>query len=72
MIWGYYMKIIAISAISAYERGEDGKLCSIRICDYAGWEKTIDWSKVPDATFEEARKINYVETYSPNVGAKVI
>lgn len=35
------MKIIAISAISAYERGEDGKLCSIRICDYAGWEKLL-------------------------------
>ena len=63
---------IAISAISAYERGEDGKLCSIRICDYAGFEKTIDWSKVPDATFEEARSINYVESYSPYIGVKKI
>lgn len=63
---------IAISAISAYERGEDGLLCSIRICDYAGFEKTIDWSKVPDATFEEARSINYVESYPPTVGVKKI
>ena len=30
---------IALSGISAYERGPDGLLCAIRICDYAGLEE---------------------------------
>lgn len=51
---------IAMSGIAAYERGEDGLLCSVRISDYAGLEGTIDWSKLP-ITKEQAEKVNFVE-----------
>ncbi len=60
---------IALSGIAAYERGEDGLLCSIRICDYANLESTIDWTKLP-ITKEEAQTINFVETFPPGVGRK--
>ncbi len=60
---------IAISAVTSYERGEDGLLSSIRICDYAGLEKTIDWSKLP-LTPEEAQNINFVEEFPAGVGLK--
>ncbi|MGI5852454.1 MAG: hypothetical protein ACOX77_10175, partial [Caldicoprobacterales bacterium] len=60
---------IAISGVSAYERGDDGLLCSIRICDYAGLERTIDWTKTP-VTKEEAQKINFVEEFPAGVGRK--
>jgi len=60
---------IALSGISSYERGEDGLLCSIRISDYAGYEKTIDWSKTP-VTEAEAKLINYVEEFPSGVGRK--
>lgn len=60
---------VAMSGCSAYERGEDGKLCAIRICDYAGYERTIDWSKLP-VTKSEAQKVNFVETFPAGVGEK--
>ncbi len=63
---------VAMAGIAAYERGDDGKLCSIRISDYANFESTIDWSKVPGMTKEEAKKINFVESYPPHVGAKAL
>lgn len=53
---------IAMSGIAAYERGEDGLLCSIRISDYAGMEGTIDWEQLP-LTREEAQQVNFVEEY---------
>ena len=62
---------IALSGIAAYERGTDGKLCSIRISDYANLEKTIDWSKL-DVTEEEAKAINFVEVYPARVGNKIL
>lgn len=62
---------IALSGIAVYERNEEGLICSVRICDYAHYERTIDWSKLP-LTLEEARKINFVEEYSPTVGIKRI
>lgn len=58
---------VALSGISAYERGEDGLLCAIRICDYAGLEKTIDWSKTPIPK-DEAMQINLVEAFPAGVG----
>ena len=61
---------IALSGISSYERGADGKLCSIRISDYAGSEHTIEWDKVDCVTEEEAKAWNFVETFPPYVGAK--
>jgi hypothetical protein len=60
---------IALSGIAAYERDEEGLLCSIRICDYANLERTIDWAKLP-FTKEEAQSINFVETFPPGVGRK--
>ena len=53
---------VAMSGIAAYERGEDGLLCSVRISDYAGMEGTIDWSRLP-GTKEEAQRVNFVETF---------
>lgn len=44
---------------SFYERGEDGRIYSIRIIDYAYCEGQIDWSKAR-RTKEEAEKINYM------------
>ncbi|MDD3335215.1 MAG: nuclear transport factor 2 family protein [Eubacteriales bacterium] len=60
---------IALSGIAAYERGEDGLLCSIRISDYAGSENTIEWDKV-DTPEAKAKAINFVETFPPYVGCK--
>lgn len=37
---------IAMSGCSAYQRNDEGYLCSVRISDYAGHEGEIDWSKV--------------------------
>ena len=48
---------IAESGIAAYERGDDGLLCSVRILDYAWKEPEIDWSKT-GVTREEAMEIN--------------
>lgn len=60
---------ICLSGISAYERGEDGLLCAIRISDYAGYEKTIDWSKTP-VSKEEAMQYNYIKEFPAGVGRK--
>jgi hypothetical protein len=62
---------IAMSGIAAYERGDDGLLCAIRISDYAGYERTIDWSQLPDSK-EDAQKINFVEQFPTGVGEKTI
>lgn len=48
---------IAMSGIAAYERGADGRLCSVRILDYAWKEPEIDWTQTP-VTREEAERIN--------------
>lgn len=58
---------IAISGVSSYERNADGLICSIRICDYAGFEKTINWAKTP-VTKEEAFSINAVKKFPETVG----
>jgi hypothetical protein len=60
---------VCLSGISAYERGEDGLLCAIRISDYAGYERTIDWSKTPISK-EEAMQINFIKEFRPGVGRK--
>ena len=60
---------VCMSGISAYSRGRDGRLCSIRICDYAGFERTIDWSKTPISR-EEAYAINRVHVFPAGVGNK--
>ena len=60
---------IALSGIAAYERGEEGLLCSIRISDYAWLEKTIDWSKT-GTTLEEAQKVNLVKEFPAGCGRK--
>ena len=59
---------VCMSGISAYSRGRDGRLCSIRICDYAGFERTIDWSKTPISR-EEAYAINRVHVFPAGVGS---
>ena len=60
---------IAMSGIAAYMRGEDGRLISIRICDYAWMEKEIDWS-LTGTTKEEAEKVNAVGRFPAGVGRK--
>lgn len=60
---------VALSGIAAYERGDDGLLCAIRICDYAGYERTIEWDKL-DITEEEAKKRNVVESFPIGVGKR--
>ena len=60
---------IAMSGIAAYMRGEDGRLISIRISDYAWMEKEIDWSQT-DTTEEEAKKVNAVKDFPAGVGRK--
>ena len=60
---------IAMSGIAAYMRGEDGRLISIRISDYAWMEKEIDWTQT-GTTEEEARKVNAVTEFPAGVGRK--
>lgn len=60
---------IAMSAISAYTRNDDGYLCSVRICDYAGHEGEIDWTKTP-VSKEEACSINLVDEFPKGCGMK--
>ena len=60
---------IAMSGIAAYMRGEDGRLVSIRISDYAWIEKEIDWEQT-GTTEEEARKVNAVREFPAGVGRK--
>ena len=58
-----------MSGIAAYMRGEDGRLVSIRISDYAWMEKEIDWEQA-GITEEEARKINAVSEFPAGAGLK--
>ena len=60
---------IAMSGIAAYMRGEDGRLISIRISDYAGMEKQIDWTQT-GTTEEEAKKVHAVLRFPAGVGLK--
>ncbi|NLG89513.1 MAG: hypothetical protein GX494_09950 [Clostridiaceae bacterium] len=60
---------VAMSGIAAYERGDDGLLCAIRICDYANYERTIDWTKTP-VSKEEAMQTNLVKEFPAGVGRK--
>ena len=60
---------IPMGGIAAYMRGEDGRLISIRISDYAWKEKEIDWEKT-GISEEEARKINTVDVFPAGVGQK--
>ena len=60
---------IAMSGIAAYMRGEDGRLISIRISDYAWMEKEIDWAQA-GTTEAEAKKVNAVKTFPAGVGRK--
>ena len=60
---------IAMSGIAAYMRGEDGRLISIRICDYAWMEKDIDWQQA-GVTQEEAMRVNAVRVFPSGVGMK--
>ena len=60
---------IAMSGIAAYMRGEDGRLVSIRICDYAWMEKEIDWSRA-GVSEAEARAVNAVSEFPAGVGRK--
>jgi hypothetical protein len=60
---------IPMGGIAAYMRGEDGRLISIRISDYAWMEKEIDWSRT-GTTEEEAGRINTVREFPAGVGRK--
>ena len=60
---------IAMSGIAAYMRGEDGRLVSIRISDYAWMEKQIDWRQA-GISREEARNVNAVRVFPAGVGRK--
>ena len=60
---------IAMSGIAAYMRGEDGRLISIRISDYAWMEEEIDWAQA-GTTEAEAKKVNAVKTFPAGVGRK--
>ena len=60
---------IAMSGIAAYMRGEDGRLISIRISDYAWMETDILWGET-GTTREEAGKVNRVAEFPAGVGRK--
>ena len=60
---------IAMSGCSAYQRNEDGYLCSVRISDYAGHEGEIDWTKT-EVSREEAYSINLVDEFRGGCGMK--
>ena len=60
---------VAMSGIAAYMRGEDGRLISIRISDYAWMEKDIRWEET-GTTREEAGKVNRVPEFPAGVGRK--
>lgn len=47
--------IVSQAGMAAYERNDEGKLVSIRICDNFGWEEEIDYSTVlPENQFIDA------------------
>ena len=47
------------SGVAVYERGEDGRLSGIRICDYAHCESLIDWSQT-GVSKAQAESVNYL------------
>lgn len=63
------MNRVATSAVSAYTRNEDGYLCAVRICDYAGHEGEIDWTKTPIGK-EEAYSLHVVDEFPKGCGMK--
>ena len=60
---------VPMGGIAAYMRGEDGRLISIRISDYAWMEKEIDWQQT-GITKEAAEQINTVREFPAGVGRK--
>ncbi|MGI6201430.1 MAG: nuclear transport factor 2 family protein [Christensenellales bacterium] len=60
---------VCLSGVSAYERNDEGYLCSVRISDYAGYERQIDWSRTPISQ-QEAQAINLVEVFPAGCGRK--
>lgn len=60
---------IAMSGIAAYMRGEDGRLISIRISDYAWMEKEIDWQQA-GISREDAEKVHAIHEFPAGVGRK--
>lgn len=60
---------VAMSAVSAYTRNEEGYLCAVRISDYAGHEAEIDWSKTP-VTREEAYATHLIDEFPKGCGMK--
>lgn len=60
---------VAMSAVSAYTRNEDGYLCYVRICDYAGHEAEIDWTQTP-VSKEEAYAIHLIDEFPKGCGMK--
>jgi hypothetical protein len=62
---------VSLSGVAAYERGDDGLLCSIRVCDYANFERQIDWKKTP-VSKEDAHHHNLVREFTSTVGSKHI
>lgn len=60
---------IAMSGCSAYQRNDEGYLCSVRISDYAGHEGEIDWTKT-EVSREEAYSINLVDEFRGGCGMK--
>lgn len=60
---------ICMSGCSAYTRNDEGYLCSVRICDYAGHEAEIDWHQTP-VSREEAYSYNLVDEFPAGCGMK--
>lgn len=60
---------VAMSAVSAYTRDEDGYLCAVRISDYAGHEAEIDWSQTT-VSKEEAYSIHLIDEFPKGCGMK--
>lgn len=60
---------VAMSAVSAYTRNDEGFLCSVRICDYAGHEAEIDWTKTPISR-EKAYATHLIDEFPKGCGMK--
>ena len=61
--------LFSVTDSFAYQRNEDGYLCSVRISDYAGHEAEIDWTKT-EVSREEAYSINLVDEFHGGCGMK--
>lgn len=60
---------VAMSAVSAYTRNEEGYLCAVRISDYAGHEAEIDWTQTP-VSREEAYATHLIDEFPKGCGMK--